>query len=158
LFEQHFQERSLILLGSCFLKPSPGICNAAATLFILENKQQPNSCTRQRTERFVATFKSTIYNIGSGFILKFKRTLILKTMGLQASKLSLVQKILSLNQESVIDKIDELLEREMIVGYTVDGKPLIKAAYNERIAIAEKQLQNGESISQEDLEKESENW
>tara|TARA_B100000780_G_scaffold12471_1_gene8447 strand:- start:149 stop:469 length:321 start_codon:yes stop_codon:yes gene_type:complete len=106
----------------------------------------------------VATFKSTIYNIGSGFILKFKRTLILKTMGLQASKLSLVQKILSLNQESVIDKIDELLEREMIVGYTVDGKPLIKAAYNERIAIAEKQLQNGESISQEDLEKESENW
>ncbi|MAC95688.1 MAG: hypothetical protein CMC96_09305 [Flavobacteriales bacterium] len=79
-------------------------------------------------------------------------------MGLQASKLSLVQKILSLNQESVIDKIDELLEREMIVGYTVDGKPLIKAAYNERIAIAEKQLQNGESISQEDLEKESENW
>lgn len=79
-------------------------------------------------------------------------------MGLQASKLSLVQKILSLNQESVIDKIDELLEREMIVGYTVDGKPLTKAAYNERIAIAEKQLQNGESISQEDLEKESENW
>ena len=46
----------------------------------------------------------------------------------------------------------------MIVGYTVDGKPLTKAAYNERIAIAEKQLQNGESISQEDLEKESENW
>lgn len=79
-------------------------------------------------------------------------------MGLQASKLSLVQKILSLNQESIIDKIDELLEREMIVGYTVDGKPLTKAAYNERIAIAEKQLQNGESISQEDLEKESENW
>lgn len=79
-------------------------------------------------------------------------------MGLQASKLSLVQKILSLNQESVIDKIDELLEREMIVGYTVDGKPLTKAAYNERIAIAERQLQNGETISQEDLEKESENW
>ncbi|MEX2379111.1 MAG: hypothetical protein WD530_00080 [Vicingaceae bacterium] len=79
-------------------------------------------------------------------------------MGLQASKLSLVQKILSLNQESVIDKIDELLEREMIVGYTVDGKPLTKAAYNERIAIAEKQLQKGETISQEDLEKESENW
>jgi len=79
-------------------------------------------------------------------------------MGLQASKLSLVQKILSLNQESIIDKIDELLEREMIVGYTVDGKPLTKAEYNERIAIAEKQLQNGETISQEELEKESENW
>lgn len=58
----------------------------------------------------------------------------------------------------VIDKIDELLEREMIVGYAVDGKPLTKSAYNERIAIAEKQLQNGETISQEELEKESENW
>lgn len=79
-------------------------------------------------------------------------------MGLQASKLSVVQKILSLKQESIINKIDEILEREMIVGYTVDGQPLTKEKYNQRIATAEQQLQNGETISQEDLEKESENW
>lgn len=82
----------------------------------------------------------------------------MEIMGLQASKLSVVQKILSLKQESIIHKIDEILEREMIVGYTVDGQPLNKESYNQRIAVAEKQLKNGETISQEDLENESENW
>ena len=79
-------------------------------------------------------------------------------MSLQAAKLSLVQKILSLKQESVIKKIDEILENEMIVGYTVEGNPLTKAEYNLRIATAEQQLRNGEIISQEDLERESEDW
>lgn len=79
-------------------------------------------------------------------------------MGLQASKLSIVKKILSLDQVSVINKIDKILEREMIVGYTVDGMPLTKEKYNQRIAVAEAQLKKGETISQEDLEKESENW
>jgi hypothetical protein len=79
-------------------------------------------------------------------------------MGLQATKLSVVQKILSLKQESIINKIDEILEREMVVGYTVEGKPLTKEKYNQRIAIAEAQLKSGETISQEELEAESENW
>ncbi len=79
-------------------------------------------------------------------------------MSLQAAKLSLVQKILTLKQESIIKKIDEILESEMIVGYTVEGKPLTKTEYNQRMAIAEQQLRNGEIISQEDLERESENW
>ncbi len=79
-------------------------------------------------------------------------------MRIQAVKLNLVKKILSLEQESVIKKIDEILENEMIVGYTVDGKPLTQKAYNERIELAEQQLKNGQTISQDDLEKESEIW
>lgn len=46
----------------------------------------------------------------------------------------------------------------MVVGYTVDGKSLTQKAYNERIELAEKQLKSGQTISQDDLEKESENW
>ncbi len=79
-------------------------------------------------------------------------------MGMQAVKLNIVKKILSLEQESIIRKIDEILENEMVVGYTVDGKPLTQKAYDERIELAEKQLRSGETISQDDLEKESENW
>ena len=79
-------------------------------------------------------------------------------MSLQAAKLNLVQKILSLDQESIIKKIDDILESEMIVGYTVEGTPLTKTEYNQRMAIAERQLRNGEIIRQEDLERESENW
>jgi hypothetical protein len=79
-------------------------------------------------------------------------------MGIQAVKLNLVKKILSLEQESIIKKIDKILENEMIVGYTVDGKPLTQKAYNARIDLAEKQLKSGQTISQNDLEKESESW
>lgn len=79
-------------------------------------------------------------------------------MGIHAVKLNLVKKILSLEQESIIKKIDEILENEMVVGYTVDGKPLTQKTYNERIELAEKQLKSGQTISQNDLEKESENW
>lgn len=82
----------------------------------------------------------------------------IKAMGLQADKVSVAQKILTLEQQALVHKIDKLIEEERIVGYTVKGQPLTKVEYNRRLATAEQQLQNGETISQEDLEKESENW
>lgn len=80
------------------------------------------------------------------------------TMSLQAAKLDLIQKLLLVNQESIIKKLDDILENEMIVGYTVDGRPLTKTEYNHRLVTAEQQLKNGEIIDQEDLERESDNW
>ncbi len=79
-------------------------------------------------------------------------------MGLQKTKLSVMQKIMSVSKASLLDKIDKILEEEMIVGYTVEGKPLTKKAYDLRLEHAEKQLESGEYLSQEELEKESENW
>jgi DNA-binding Lrp family transcriptional regulator len=79
-------------------------------------------------------------------------------MGLQKTKLSVMQKIMSVSKASLLDKIDKLLEEEMIVGYTADGKPLTKKAYDMRLQKAEEQLSSGEYVSQEELEKESENW
>lgn len=79
-------------------------------------------------------------------------------MSLQAAKLNILQRILAVDEASILDKIDALLEKEMTVGYTTDGKPLTKKQYNLRLERAEAQLKNGEIISQEDLEKESENW
>lgn len=46
----------------------------------------------------------------------------------------------------------------MVVGYTVKGEPLTKESYNKRLQTAEKQILAGEYLTQEDLEKESENW
>ncbi len=79
-------------------------------------------------------------------------------MGLQETKLNVMQKIMSISKASLLNKIDKLLEEEMIVGYTAEGKPLTKQAYDMRLQKAEKQLSEGEYISQEELEKESENW
>jgi len=46
----------------------------------------------------------------------------------------------------------------MIVGYTVEGKPLTKEAYNKRLQKAEEQIKSGDCFTQEQIEKESENW
>lgn len=79
-------------------------------------------------------------------------------MDLQAEKIDLIQKILSIQKESIIDKIKNILEKEMIVGYTTDGKPLTKKAYNARLEKAEQQIASGDYLSQEEIEKEAENW
>ncbi len=79
-------------------------------------------------------------------------------MNIQEIKLDVVKKILGVQKESILEKINKILEKEMIVGYTAEGKPLTKEEYNKRIEKAEVQLATGEFLSQEDLEKESENW
>ena len=79
-------------------------------------------------------------------------------MSLEAAKLNVVQKILGITKESLLEKITDLLDREMVVGYTVEGEPLTKELYNKRLETAEKQIRSGEYVTQEDLEKESENW
>lgn len=82
----------------------------------------------------------------------------LNGMDLQASKLDVMQKIMSVSRTSLLEKINTLLDKEMVVGYTAQGEPLTKESYNMRLEQAEKQILSGEYTTQEDLEKESENW
>jgi len=79
-------------------------------------------------------------------------------MDIQAAKIDLVQKILSVKTESIIEKLNQILEKEMIVGYTVEGKPLTKKAYNKRLEKAEQEIESGNYVTQEELEKEAANW
>ncbi len=79
-------------------------------------------------------------------------------MDLQSTKINVLQKIMEVNKRSLLDKINKILDKEMIVGYTVEGKPLTRESYNKRLQIAEAQILAGEYQTQEDLEKESENW
>lgn len=79
-------------------------------------------------------------------------------MDLQTVKLNVMQKIMGVTTPSLLNKINELLDHEMIVGYTVNGEPLTLESYNKRLEQAEEQLKAGEFISQEDLEKDVENW
>lgn len=79
-------------------------------------------------------------------------------MELQATKLKVIQKIMNVSEASLLDKISNILDDEMIVGYTTEGNPLTKEKYNERLFVAEKQIESGDSISQEYLEKEVGNW
>jgi hypothetical protein len=79
-------------------------------------------------------------------------------MDLQSTKINVMQKIMGVNKISLLDKISKILDQEMIVGYTVEGKPLTRESYNKRLQIAEAQILAGECQTQENLEKESENW
>lgn len=79
-------------------------------------------------------------------------------MDLQATKLDVIQKIMSVSATSLLKKVNKLLEKEMTVGYTVEGKPLTKESYNARLQIAEKQIRSGQYLTQKELEKEAENW
>jgi len=79
-------------------------------------------------------------------------------MDIQTVKLSLLQKLMDVSNPSLLEKIEKILDKEMIVGYTVDGQPLTKDAYNKRLQKAEEQIKAGDFLTQEELERESENW
>ncbi|PCI97028.1 MAG: hypothetical protein COB15_08675 [Flavobacteriales bacterium] len=68
-------------------------------------------------------------------------------MNIEAAKITLAQKILSLQKESIIEKINKLLEKEMIVGYTVEGKPLIEKEYNKILEKGAKEIEEGNYIT-----------
>lgn len=51
-------------------------------------------------------------------------------MDLQTTKLTVLQKIMGVAKPALLDKINELLDDEMIVGYTVNGDPLTMESYN----------------------------
>ncbi len=79
-------------------------------------------------------------------------------MDLQSTKIKVMKKIMNVSKASLLEKISNILDEEMIVGYTTDGKPLTNQQYNKRLLVAEKQIESGDYITQEELEKEIENW
>lgn len=58
----------------------------------------------------------------------------------------------------VVKAVMESYWEEETVAFTVDGKPLTKKMYAQELQNGILEVQNGEVISQENLEKESENW
>lgn len=79
-------------------------------------------------------------------------------MDIQTAKMNVMQKIMNVSQASLLEKISRIIDEEMTVGYTSDGSPLTKKQYDERLLLAEKQIESGDCISQEDLEEEVSNW
>lgn len=83
---------------------------------------------------------------------------VIEIMDIHAYKLELMQKVMAVKQESLLKKLNSLLEEEMVVGYTSEGQPLTKEVYDLRLEKAENEITLGETTSQEELEAESENW
>lgn len=64
-------------------------------------------------------------------------------MNTEALKISLAQQILSLSDEFVLKKIDELLNEETIVGYETDGTAVTKQQFIEEMEEVDRQIKAG---------------
>ena len=69
-----------------------------------------------------------------------------------------MRRLLNVDSESVLKRLDQILDKEVIVAHTVSGAPLTKEEYNKRLAEAERQIDSGEHMTQEELEHESKDW
>jgi hypothetical protein len=49
-------------------------------------------------------------------------------------------------------------EREAVIGHTSKGEPITKDTLKERVKAASARVKSGDFISQEEIEKEVENW
>ncbi len=58
----------------------------------------------------------------------------------------------------VLKAVVESYREDETVAYTVEGNPLTKSEYRQDLLDAESEIERGEYTTQEDLEKESENW
>lgn len=82
----------------------------------------------------------------------------MNTNDIQLRKLKIMEMLMQVRSEQLVEQMEKLLEKEMIVAYTTDGKPLTLKAYNKRLEKAEKQIQQGKITSHEDLKSEMQKW
>ena len=85
---------------------------------------------------------------------------ILEVMDIQAEKLHLIEELARIHDIHIIEQIKELLKQKNnpVVGYEITGAPITRKQLIKRIEEAEKRIDNGEYVTQDDIEKESGNW
>ena len=73
----------------------------------------------------------------------------------------LAQYILNNAKDSLITKLKAIIEKEEkndIVAYSIDGKPLTFDQYRKELEEAEKEIEKGEFLTSSELEKEIDSW
>lgn len=81
-------------------------------------------------------------------------------MNVEAKKNELIQWILNLTEAdlALLEVIKEKNLSNDIVAYTVDGKPLNLAQYQDELDEAEKEIERGDFLSSTQLDKEISTW
>jgi hypothetical protein len=81
-------------------------------------------------------------------------------MDIQAEKLFLIEELVKTDDIKLIEKIKALLtnKNNPTLGYEINGELITRSQLVTQIEEAEARIDLGEYTSQEDLEKQSENW
>lgn len=76
-------------------------------------------------------------------------------MKTETLKISITQRILSINDNKILSKIAKLLDEENIVGFDAEGNPISEKEYTKDVHEALHQLNEGklETYSSEDVRK-----
>ncbi|MDR9488139.1 hypothetical protein [Salibacter sp.] len=78
-------------------------------------------------------------------------------MSVKERKYKLILELMKVEEESVICEIERLLDQN-IVGYKPDGKPISKEEFKIRLEEAEKDIQEGNLFSHQELLEQIKNW
>jgi hypothetical protein len=81
-------------------------------------------------------------------------------MDIQLEKLHLIEKLTQIEDIDIIEQVKELLNQKnnQVFGYGINGTPITRKQLIKRIEAAEERIDRGEYTTQEDIEKESQNW
>jgi hypothetical protein len=81
-------------------------------------------------------------------------------MDIHAEKLILIEELVKTQDINIIKQIKKLLHKSTkeIVGYELNGEEITKQQLIAQIEKADTRINNGVFITQQELEKESENW
>lgn len=79
-------------------------------------------------------------------------------MDIQTKKLKLIEDFLSISDEKLLDKLDHLIKKEKHLGNSVDIKPMSLNEFHEMVNEAIEDYEKGNTILQEELEKEILTW
>ncbi|MFK8046119.1 MAG: hypothetical protein AB8B72_11535 [Crocinitomicaceae bacterium] len=79
-------------------------------------------------------------------------------MNIESIKINIAKQLFNIKNEALLNKIQSIIDKEAIVAHTTSGEPLTLKAYKKRLEKGKKQIQQGKSISHEDLKNEMKKW
>ncbi|CAN5254899.1 hypothetical protein BH09BAC1_BH09BAC1_09800 [soil metagenome] len=83
-------------------------------------------------------------------------------MSIKQQKQRIIEQVTSIEDTEVLRQIEDLLGssivKEPVVAYGAKGEPMTKKDFIQAILESKEDLANGDYLSQEDFEKESESW
>ncbi len=79
-------------------------------------------------------------------------------MTLELRKFQLIEFIMSVRDEKLLVKYEEMMRKARIEAYESSLKPMTVNELRERALAAEKDIKEGRGIDIDDLQKEMENW
>jgi len=74
------------------------------------------------------------------------------------TKYKLIEKLMQTEDEAILQQVHVILESIEIIGYELDGSPITKRNYLDKLKSAQKRVSSGDYITQEDRENEMEKW